>query len=144
MRSPAGRVLAAAAAVLAFAACAPAAAQARRTYFTEFLSPDGWAFGLRQRPARIHGGSDFGWHSIRWYSWGAARAVGHGRAYYINKTFVPYRRQTWRAKFVLDARGECFGRMVYRRLTVLNGATRPGYIRRVERSYYPCSNAQVS
>lgn len=121
----------------------PVASAARTpVYFSEF-GGDYYFERLRQRPHAIHGGSDFGWYAIRWRHWGGALAYGTGRAYYVNKDQVPYRRETWRAAFRMGKRAACHGRLVYREMLVVNGPGRDRHIPRHWRFPYPCSNASL-
>lgn len=114
-----------------------------RVYFNEFYA-EGDEARTRERPGRIHGGSDFGWIRVRWRTWGGRRALGRAFYYYVQKDVVPYVVHRYPVRVVFDRPGACYGRIRYLRMTTTYTARRPTYggrtvTRRRERHRLTCS-----
>lgn len=95
----------------------------RRVRFREYYGT-GMKY-LRERPARIHGGSDFGWAGIRWSRWGGRVAKGRGYYYYVDKKPSGYRQIRYPLKFELSRPEECDGGLRYLRMQTTRLTRRP-------------------
>lgn len=93
-------------------------------YFNEFYA-EGDKTYTRQRPRWIHGGSDFGWSRIHWFSWGGRTARGRGIFYWVEKNPGRYVTHRYRVNLALSKIGACYGRLRYlRQVTTFKAGAR--------------------